>query len=86
MLSVLSPATSVAPSRGMLSKQKNIISEQIKKCTIKEVEFNEKDIEFAANYKKWVDCETIEDLNDLNPKEGWSYRSVALEAYENAKK
>ena len=46
----------------------------------------QRDIEFAANYKKWIDCETIEDLNNLNPKEGWSYRSVALEAYENAKK
>ena len=34
MTSVLSPDTSIAPPRGMLTKQKNIISEQIKKCTL----------------------------------------------------
>ena len=62
MLSVLSPATSVAPSRGMLSKQKNIISEQIRKCTIKEVEFNEQDIELLKEMKNILDDSTIDEV------------------------
>ena len=45
-----------------------------------------RDEEFAANYKKWNDCKSVDDLQKFDPKQGWSYRSQALEAYENAKK
>ena len=56
MSSVLSPA------RGMLTKQKNIISEQIKKCSIKEEDFNEKDIGLLKEMKNILDDTSINDL------------------------
>lgn len=62
MSSVLSPATSVGPSRGMLTKQKNIVSEQIKKCSLKEVEFNEEDITKLKAMKNILDDKTINEV------------------------
>jgi len=59
MSSVESQAISVAPSRGMLTKQKNITIEQIKKCTIEEVDFNEEDIELLKEMKNILDNNTI---------------------------
>jgi len=38
--------------------------------------------EFCQKYKEWNECATLEELSSLNPKEGWSWRSPALEAYE----
>lgn len=62
MSTILLPDTSVAPSRGMLTKQKNIISEQIKKCTIKEIDFNENDIEKLKEMKNILNDSTTNEL------------------------
>jgi len=62
MSTVLSQTTSLAPSRGMLTKQKNIVSEQIKKCTIKEKEFNEEDITKLKAMKNILDDKTINEV------------------------
>jgi hypothetical protein len=52
----------MAPPRGMLTKQKNIISEQIKKCTIKEEDFNEDDIKLLKAMKNILDDKTINEV------------------------
>ena len=63
MSSVLSPQPSVAPpSRGMLTKQKNIVSEQIKKCTINPIDFNENDIKLLKEMKNILDDSTIDEI------------------------
>ena len=66
MSSVLSPQPSVAlspaPSRGMLTKQKNIVSEQIKKCTINEVDFDLDDIKLLKEMKNLLDDATIDEI------------------------
>ena len=46
----------------MLYKQKNIISEQIKKCAIKEIDFNEKDIEKLNEMKNILNDSTTNEI------------------------
>lgn len=46
----------------------------------------QRDIEFAENFKRWKNCSNLDELNKFNPKDNWSYRSIALEAYESASK
>jgi len=62
MSTVLSSVPAVVPSRGMLTKQKNISSEQIKKCIIKEIDFNEKDIELLKEMKNILDDYKINEI------------------------